>query len=99
MRETEIRKILTGCHRTVSIATPNIVYVFLELHMEYATGDIGMIRRLLSRLTSQCLSYLRPISIASESGEQSGRTISPGNRHAIMVVLIQIAPTAWIRSR
>jgi len=77
MRETEIRKILTDCHRTVSIATPNIVYVFLELHMEYATGDIGTIRRLLSRLTSQCLSYLWPISIASESGEQSGRTISP----------------------
>jgi len=79
---------LTGCDGTVGFPAPNIVYIFLELHMEYTAGDIGTIRRFLARLTSQGLLYLWPVSIACESCEQSGRPVCSRNGYTIMVILI-----------
>ena len=73
--------------------------VFLKLHMENPNNHITSIIGSLARFKSDRLCDLRPICIASESGEFVRRTLGTTDGHTIMIILLHVSFDADMCSR
>jgi hypothetical protein len=90
---------LTSADRTKNFIFSNVIYEFIDLHMEDPYNDIGTIACLLTRLKAKGIDYLLPFMVACEGDEEIWRAVYSADGHRVLVVHHMVPLAARKRCR